>query len=67
MKIKSVKANLWIRNFRSKNEDEMKKFGKVSLIFEFSISKLGYMGVIMKIWGKNIFNNLTIWLCLFAW
>ena len=67
MKIKSVKANLWIRNFRSKNEDEMKKFGKVSLIFEFSISKLGYMGVIMKIWGKNILNNLTIWLCLFAW
>ena len=59
MKIKSVKANLWIRNFRSKNEDEMKKFGKMSSVFEFCLSKLSYMEIFMKIWKKMYF---TIWL-----
>ena len=39
VKIKSVKANFEIRHFRGKNEDEMKNFGKMSLIFEFSSSK----------------------------
>ena len=43
IKIESVKANLQIRIFQGKNEDEMKKFGKVSLIFEFSTSKLVYI------------------------
>ena len=28
---------------------KMKKFGKMNLIFEFSISKLGYMEIVMKI------------------
>ena len=39
IKIKSVKANLEIRHFRGKNEDEMKNFGKMSLICEFYTSK----------------------------
>ena len=42
----------------------MKKFGKMSSIFEFSVSKLGYMEVFMKIWEKNemkkFFNYFTI-------
>ena len=59
IKIKSVKANLRIRSFRGKNEDEMKKLGEMSSIFEFCISKLGYMEVFMKIWEKM---PLTIWL-----
>ena len=54
IKIKSVKANLQIREFRGKNEDEMKKFGKINLVFEFSISKLGYMAIFMKICVKKI-------------
>ena len=49
IKIKSVKANLRIRSFRGKNEDEMKKLGEMSSNFEFCISKLGYMEVFMKI------------------
>ena len=49
IKIKSVKANLRIRSFRGKNEDEMKKLGEMSSIFAFCISKLGYMEVFMKI------------------
>ena len=49
IKIKSVKANLRIRNFQDKNEVEMKKFGKMSLIFELTASKLGYMEIFMKV------------------
>ena len=37
----------------------MKKYGKMSSIFEFSISKLGYMEIFMKIWEKM---SLAIWL-----
>ena len=29
---------------------QIEKFGKMSLIYEFSISKLGYMEIFMKIW-----------------
>ena len=32
---------------------KMTKFGKMSSIFEFSISKLGYAEIFMKILGKN--------------
>ena len=32
---------------------KMKKFGKMTSIFEFSISKLGYVAIFMKILGKN--------------
>ena len=31
----------------------MKKFGRMNLIFEFSISKLGYMTIFMKILQKK--------------
>ena len=31
---------------------KMKKIGKMSLIFEFSISELGYTEIFMKIWVK---------------
>ena len=59
IKIKRVKANLRIRKFQCKNEDEVKKFGKMSSIFEFCLSKLSYMEIFMKIWEKMY---LTIWL-----
>ena len=32
---------------------KMKKFGKMTSIFEFSISKSGYVAIFMKILGKN--------------
>ena len=31
----------------------MKKFERMNLIFEFSVSKLGYMTIFMKMWEKN--------------
>ena len=34
---------------RGKNEDEDVKYGKISPIFEFSISKLGYIELFIKI------------------
>ena len=49
IKFKSVKAKFRIRTFRGKNEDEMKKLGKMSSVFEFSISKLGYMEIFLKL------------------
>ena len=40
----------------------MKKFGKISSIFEFSIRKLGYLEISMKIWEKKMkwTSSLTI-------
>ena len=39
---------------QGKNEDlSNRKCDKISLIFEFSISKLGYMGIFMKIREKR--------------
>ena len=32
----------------------MKKFGRMNLIFEFSIAKSGYMTIFMKIWENKI-------------
>ena len=32
---------------------KMKKIGKISSGFGFSISKLGYVAIFMKIWEKN--------------
>ena len=49
IKTKSVKSNLRIRTFQGKNEDEMTNFEKMNLIFKFSISKLCYMEIFMKI------------------
>ena len=39
---------------KNEDEDQRKKFGKISSIFEFSISKLGYMEIFMKIWEKKM-------------
>ena len=36
---------------------KMKKYGKMSPIFEFSISKLGYVVIFMKIWEKKILDS----------
>ena len=36
---------------------KMKKFRKMNLIFEFSISKLGYMEIIMKNLRKKISDS----------
>ena len=33
----------------AKNEDDNEKFGRLNLIFEFSISNLGYMTILFKI------------------
>ena len=44
---------------KNKNEDE--KIWKMSLIFEFTLSKLGYMGISMEIWEKMKWKcSLTI-------
>ena len=43
--------------FRGKTEEVMKKFGKMSSIFEFSISKLGCIEFFMKICGEKIFHT----------
>ena len=36
----------------------MKKFGKMSLIFEFSISKLGYRKIFTEICGNKVLAHL---------
>ena len=36
---------------------KMKKIEKMSLIFEFSISKLGYTEIFIKVFGKNILTH----------
>ena len=36
---------------------KMKKCGKMSLIFEFSVSKLGHTELFMKIWEKSFFSK----------
>ena len=36
------------------------KIGKMSSIFEFSTSKLGYIEIFIKICEKNFFNYVTI-------
>ena len=45
IKSKKVKANLRIRKFRGKNEDEMKKFRKMGSILRLPISKLRYIAI----------------------
>ena len=42
------------KKFMPKMKMKMKKFGRMNLILEFSISKLGYMAIFMKIWEKII-------------
>ena len=37
-----------------KNKDEDEKFGRMNLSFEFSISKLGNMTILMKIWAEKV-------------
>ena len=53
----------------AKTKMKMKKIGKTSSIFEFSISKLGYMEVFMKIWEKmksksSLATSLSLLSCL---
>ena len=41
----------------------MKKIGRMNLIFDFSISNLGYMAIFMKIWEKKLTHFLRhFWL-----
>ena len=47
----------FLRHFwliKAKMKMRMKKFRRMNLIFEFSISKLGYMTIFMKICGKIV-------------
>ena len=39
----------------------MEKFGKMTWIYEFCISKLGYTEIFMKIWEKTVCSFLTSW------
>ena len=61
---KKISLTVWLFNFdylpdedRKKLIPKMKmkrkKFGRMNLIFEFSISKLGCMEIFMKVWGKK--------------
>ena len=50
-KFYSFLGHFWL--VEAKMKMEMKKYGKTSLIFKFFISKLGYMGLFIKIWEKN--------------
>ena len=43
---------------RGKNKDEDEKIGKMSSIFEFSISKLGCVALFIKIWEKCFFFEI---------
>ena len=48
------------KNVEAKNEDEDEIFGKVNLIFEFSISKLAWqfsLTIFMKIWEEESLTN----------
>ena len=38
----------------------MKKHGKMSPIFEFSISQLSYMAIFMKIFGKKVLIHFFV-------
>ena len=54
---KNENEDLFFRTFLpnwGKNENEDKKYGKMSSIFEFSILKLGYVAILMKIWKKKL-------------
>ena len=44
-------GHYWLVNTKMKLK--MKKYGKMSLIFESSILKLGYEAVFLEIWEKN--------------
>ena len=43
-------SHFWL--IQSKMKMMMKKLGKMNLIFELSISKLGYMEIFLKVYGK---------------
>ena len=45
------------KNFMPKRKMRMKKFARVNLIFEFSISKLGYINIFMKIWERKMLTH----------
>ena len=44
-------GHFWLAE--AKMKIKMKKIGKISSGFGFSISKLGYVAIFMKIWEKN--------------
>ena len=50
-KINPFFGTFWTNQGKNENEDE--KYGKMNSNFEFSISKLGYVPVFMKISEKN--------------
>ena len=41
------------KKLMSKMRMKMRQFGRMNLVFEFSISKLGYVAIFMKIWEKK--------------
>ena len=50
--------HLWL--IETKMKMEIKKHRKRSSIFDFSISKLGYMELFIKIWEKRFFQNFYL-------
>ena len=56
-------SHFWL--IEAKMKMKIKKFGKMSLIFDLSVSKLGYMAIFIRICLKNFHpffrTFLTIW------
>ena len=50
--------HFWL--IKAKMKMQMKKFRKISSIFEFSISKLSYMELFIKTWEKRFVSNFFI-------
>ena len=46
---------------------KMKNFGKMSSMFEFSISRLGYMKIFIKIWEKNEIKKFFSYFIIKLW
>ena len=55
--------HFWL--IEAKIKMKIKKIGKISSIFEFSISKLGSMKLFIKIWEKRVF--LRFFFEIFTW
>ena len=53
-------GHFWL--IEAKTKMKVKKYGKMSSIFEFSISKLRYVGIFMKVWEKVFDPFLKIFL-----
>lgn len=59
--LRKIKFDPFLKTFmtnRGKSENEDEKYGKMSPLFELSISKVSYVELFIKIWGKGCFRNV---------